>query len=281
VIAVGRPKIINVPARWAKFRRPEEFVPHSDYALTRSDYLPPIIPTRSRARTPGPPLDTSFSATSMPTPLTASSQPNISPDNLYSSTTLNREVSVFSMPGFTTPASLTPPMSDHGSDSPSFLQSDPFENAQPFKRSHSRLRSLSKFKPFNSKLQSADEPTLKNLKRQRRVSLIRRPATPPSFFDNRSSSDSNTDAIPHPSSSQPLFTAPLKSTPTQRSFPKMVARGANEIEPTLRLPPCPRDYDQELRTLHRSQTYVDSSSRKSTPSPTSMKRRQSTLGLGF
>jgi hypothetical protein len=201
------------------------------------------------------------------------------PESVKSS---RRNGSIFSMANQNISANWTPPLSDHGSESPaaSFLQTDPFETTK-LKPTHSRGRSISSRFPkfsFGSKKESkADGEKLQ--KRDRRNSFFR-PATPTSIYDGISSVASRDSARPI-TAQPPPFIAPLQTTPSQRALPRMVPRGANERAAPISLPPCPDDFSPPAPELLRSQTsFISPIARKPLASPVHMKRRQSMLGFG-
>jgi hypothetical protein len=195
---------------------------------------------------------------------------------------LRQTGSLFSMANQNNSANWTPPLSEQDSQSPSasFLQSDPFEASTKQRPTHSRVRSISSRFPkfsFGSKREArTDEEKLQ--KKERRNSFFR-PATPTSIYDGISSMSSR-DSAQAPPAQQTFFIAPL-STPSQRTFPRMVPRGANERASPISLPPCPDDFSPPAPELLRSQTsFMPPIIRKPLGSPAHMKRRQSMLGLG-
>jgi hypothetical protein len=247
IIAVGQPKMVTLRGLSHIYDRP-----------SRMDSLPPIIPARNRERVPSWRLQTSFSSSSicdlvsgLPSPAEESAASSEeSPADI--SHAEKRHGSIFSNPHPDLSSTWTPPLSENDSEiseispTPSFLQSDPFENTRSIRSGHSRLRSLSsKFSLFSSNKPESKTDELKKLTKKERRNSLFRPLTPQSM--NRTSSEDERRNFDRPETPQPAFIAPLQSSLSQRTFsrPRMVARAANEREPAIVLPPCPVDYDEK------------------------------------
>lgn len=99
-------------------------------------------------------------------------------------------------------------------------------------------------------------------------------------MDRKSSEDERRDWH-RPETPQPAFIAPLQTSPRKRTFPRMVARGADEREPAIILPPCPDDYyDEDLPVqLVRSHTAFVPRKPKGMGREEHLRRRRSLLGL--
>ncbi|TLD35929.1 hypothetical protein E2P81_ATG02232 [Venturia nashicola] len=150
---------------------------------------------------------------------------------------------------------------------PSFLQVDPFESnssssnsisgkSASSKSSHSRFRSIStKFSIFGLNKQDAkSEEPKKHLKKERRNSLFQ-PIAPQSM--GRISNEEESRSNSRPESPQPAaLVAPKQISPRDSTFSKkrMIARGANERQPAIVLPPCPYEDEDAPAQPVRSST---------------------------
>jgi hypothetical protein len=275
VTAAGKAQVVNVPQKWATFRSLQGH--RSPQPRSRS---PPVL-SRATARAIPPRLDTNIPAHSASQSLSSASSRSLTPDSMYSTTRASHRA-MSSTASATSWAATTSDQS-HYSITPSFLDSDPFESASLRNSRRFRLRSIS------SKLKSsASSPSTElrseeaNIKQKRRRSLIQavrpdstQPETPPFFWSARSRDEwyRQHDAAPPRSATPPVGS----STPTQKKLPKLMARGANEREPTLLLPPCPMDYDMELPATNPWVTQTIAHPKKS--SSVGLNRRKSLLGV--
>jgi len=197
--------------------------------------------------------------------LSDASSRSMTPDSVYSNTHVplssHRTVSSTASAASWTPS--TSAQSMH-STTASFLNSDPFDNAQPRNSTRLRLRHISSkimSSTSSPSTESKQDDSGKESKRKHRRSLrlgarperSESPVNAPFFFSQRARDEwyrEHAAAAPLSRSSTPPVSS---STPTQKSFPKprMMARGANEREPMMELPPCPNDYDMGPSTLSR------------------------------
>jgi hypothetical protein len=246
VAAAGKAKVVNVPQRWATFRGLRGVRP------SRSNSPAPSMPVRSSARLAALRLNTYIPTQSISTPTTAGSSRSTSSASQYSSTRPQGS-SHRVAPSIASATSWAPSTSDQSlySVTASFLESDPYESTHPKNTKRSRLRSISSKLISSSSSLNTNEPSeqsgLVDIKQKRRRSLVNavRPETQPFFFSQRSRDEWHREQAR--SSTPPLSAS---TTAQQTSFPKLMARGANEREPTLQLPPCPTDYDQELPAIN-------------------------------
>jgi hypothetical protein len=277
IIAVGQPKMVNLGHFSNRYGRPR-----------RTDSLPPSIPVRNRERVPSWRLQTMFSNSSIRNlgsdlPSSAEESPASSEESpMDTSYAEKRHGSIFSIAHPDLSSTWTPPLSENNSESPtpSFLQSDPFENTKSIRSSHSRLRSLSsKFSLFGSNKQESKTDELKKLTKKERRNSLFRPLTPQSM-DRKSSEDERRN-YDRPETPQPVFIAPLLPSLSQRTFsrPRMVARAANEREPAIILPPCPDDYDDLDEPVQLLRSHTAFVPRKRKGMEDHLRRRKSLLSL--
>ncbi|KIW07156.1 uncharacterized protein PV09_02025 [Verruconis gallopava] len=273
IAAPGKAHVVNVPQRWSTLND------RQSYLSNRSSSPSPTRPARTTARSIPLHLNTELATRSAHESLSSASSYCDTPESLCQEKTPASS----SHCGMPSTASMT--SFDPSASTPSFLESDPYETTQPRPGSttRSRLRSISsKFRSATS-TPGSEQPVEKETKQKRRRSVVgSTPAAgselPPFFFSQRARDQWYREhATSKSESASPRSATPsaLAGTPVQRSFPKMVARGANEREPTIELPPCPKDYDQDVPALTSPQRRRRTSLSREIHSSSSMKTSSS------
>jgi hypothetical protein len=240
IISVGRPRVINVEipspssTSSSKFQRP-----YRSTSLQARDSASPTPPARKR---PTPTLQTQLS----PTPFAAPTTPTTisTPTPLTGTTTSHNSSSVYAYSPWAHSAHMSSMHSLSANNTPAFLSTDPFENANHAKRpstpkhgGHSRLRNLSqKISRFTMNSATPAEPSSQEQSDQ--------PAPPKQRKIQRKTSMHHSSPQ-HLSLINSLLEPQQKFTIERKMVPqKMVARGAAERAPPLELPPFPGDDDE-------------------------------------